>query len=170
MKAITVSMKWIALLLLGMGALFISIGVVVNFLDIPFESVSEERVFRYVFLGTFGGIGIILAIVGGIIGYRIQKKERQKEQLIRDGNYVWAEIVDVSPNYGVTFNGRSPFVLRCKLQHTDGQTYILKSRYLRFNPESLLADGKVKVWFDAYDIKRYYVDVDGSIKNGYIEI
>lgn len=170
MKSIVMNTKWIVLLLLGMGILFLTVGIVVSSLDITFKTTSEEFGFRYGFLGAFGGVGAILIIVAGIIYYRITKGHRRYEQLISDGNFAWAEVVDVSPNYSVNINGKSPFALRCKFSHTDGTTYMLKSKFLRFNPVSLLKDGKVKVWFDPYNVKNYYVDVDGSIEDGYIEI
>ena len=170
MKSITMSMKWVVWLLLGLGVLFIAIGLLVGLLVQGFESPEEEEIFRYVFTGVFGGIGVILAVVALCIGSRIRRTDALKERLISEGNFTWAEIVDVTPQYHIQVNYQSPCVLRCMLRHDDGQTYICRSKYLRFNPMSLLPDGKVKVWFDPRDIRNYYVDVEGSTENPVVEI
>lgn len=171
MKSITMNMRWVVWLLLGIGVLFIAIGLSVGLLVDDFESPEERELFRYIFISTFGGIGIILAAIALFGESRIRKIKRLKERLISDGNFAWADIVDISANhYYAHYNARqTPCVLRCKLRHND-QTFICKSGYLRFNPQTLLPDGKVKVWFDAYDIKKYYVDVDGSMQNPVFEI
>jgi hypothetical protein len=164
------SMKWLIWLFLGLGLLFLAIGLLVGLLVQGFDSPAEEKVFRYVFTGVFGGIGVILAAVGMIISNHFHNVELLKERLIAEGNFVWAEIIDITPHYHVHINNQTPFILRCMLRHDDGQTYICKSGYLRFNPASLLPEGKVKVWFDTYDIKKYYVDVEGSTQDPVIEI
>ena len=169
MKSITMNMKWLVWLLLGLGVLFIAIGLFVGLLVQGFESPEEEEIFRHVFTGVFGGIGAILAVVALFIGNRVHQANVLKERLISEGNFAWAEIVDVTPQYNIQMNHQTPCVLRCVLNH-DGQTYICRSKYLRFNPMSLLPDGKVKVWFDPRDIRTYYVDVEGSTENPVVEI
>ena len=170
MRSITMSMKWVVWLLLGLGVLFIAIGLSVGLLIQGFESLVEEKVFRYAFTGPFIGIGVILVAIALIIGNRHRQTNLLKERLISEGHFAWAEIVDVTPQYNVQMNHQSLCVLRCKLRHEDGQTYICRSKYLRFSPMSLLPDGKVKVWFDPRDVRMYYVDVEGSMENPAVEI
>lgn len=171
-KKITMSVKWVAWMLWGMGALFICMGAGVCLLvNLEGAMTPEDRgLFTALFLGLFGSFGVIMAVVGTIIWSRISRREKLRERLWREGNYALATIMDVSVNYGVQVNNRSPFVLRCQYKHSDGNTYIFKSGYLRFNPQSLMPDGKVKVWFDRNNIKDYYVDIEESIEGGYIEL
>lgn len=171
-KKITMNLKWVAWMLWGMGVLFIGVGVIVCAVVARDASMSPDdvAVFRAVFLGTFGGVGAILAIAGTIVYSRMARRDRMRERLISEGNYALATIMDVSVNFSVQINNRSPFVLRCQYKHDDGNTYIFKSGNLRFNPQSLLPENQVKVWIDRNDIKNYYVDVDASMQGGYIEL
>lgn len=168
MKSIMMNMRWVVWLLLGLGVLFITIGVTVGFFVQGFENETDARVFRYVFISVFAGIGAIMVLIGAAIEYGIRRNEAVKEQLISQGNFAWAEIVDIMPQYFLRVN-QVPFVLRCMLR-LDGQNYILKSKLLRFNPQSLLPKGKVKAWYDPSNIRKYYIDIDGSVDQGFIEI
>ncbi len=171
MKRITWNMTWVVWFLLLFGLIFIGVGTAAFvFARGSFESLEDERIFRYVFLGVFGGTGTVIFLVGLFVAYRFRKARLLADRLMSAGNSVWADVVDITLHYNMNMNGRSPSVLRCTYRHTDGQTYMFKSKYLRYNPKSLLKDGKVKVWLDPYDIRQYYVDVEGSMKEPIIEI
>lgn len=170
MKSMTMSMKWVAWLLLGLGALFVAVGVLIGTFVTGFVTEAEEQAFRIIFPSVFGGLGVIMAGIGIAVWVGIRQKDTLRESLMAGGKFGWAEVVDITPNYNISVSGRAPFVLRCTLAHSDGQTYLLKSRYLRYNPSALLPEGRVKVWFDPYDIKRYVVDVEGSLKDRIIEV
>lgn len=170
MKSIVVRTRWVSWFLLAMGAFFLAIGLMAYLLASGFENPADEQIFRYTFLGVFGGIGIVLMLIGLILGCQMQKKKAMADRLVASGHFVWADAVDVSINMNMRINHQSPCVLRCALRHTDGQTYLLRSPYLRFDPRAFLTDGKVKVWLDPYDIKQYYVDVDGSMNTDIIEL
>lgn len=170
MKSVTMQMRWVFWLLFGMGLLFLGIGVIVGQLATGFDSMEDEHIFRVTFLATFGGMGLIMMLSGVIAGYRIRKKNAAANDLLSSGNNVWADVVDVSGSQNVRVNNQSPRILRCTYRHTDGNTYMFKSGYLRYDPRTLLKDGKVKVWFDPYDMKKYYVDVDGSLSENIVEL
>jgi len=172
MKKITMDMRWIGWLLSGMGIFFLSAGIGIFLFVVNLEGLApgEADVLSLVFLGAFGGVGLILSTIGLILGRRFSRHKRLKERLSLEGNYIWADVVDISRNSSMHVNGQSPFVLRCKYQHSDGNNYIFTSPYLRYNPESMLSENKVKVWIDRHDIRKYYVDVEGSIENGFIEL
>ncbi len=171
MKRITWNMTWVVWFLVLFGLVFIGVGVAAFvFARGTFETLEDEQIFRYVFLGVFGGTGSIIFFVGLFIATRFRRARMLADKLMSAGNSVWADVVDISPNYNMHYNGRSPSVLRCTYRHTDGQTYMFKSKYLRYNPQTLLKGGKVKVWLDPYDIKQYYVDVEGSLKDPIIEV
>lgn len=171
-KGIAMNMKWIFWLLFGMGAFFIGIGVLVYLAagDMTAVSSGQSDVSPIVFLFVFGGIGAIIIAAAAIFIGTERARAKLGEQLMQAGTFCLADIADVSQRSNVRANNFSPFVLRCTYKHDDGQTYMFKSRYLRYNPQSLIPDGKVKVWFDPYDITRYFVDVDGSLKERIIEV
>lgn len=170
MKSIQMNLRWIVWLLVGMGALFLMIGIVAYRLATGFDSMADERIFRYTFLGVFGGVGAIQIIAGAVVGFRQRSKQAAIDDLVSSGNSVWAEVVDVSSSQNARINNQSPRFLRCVYKHTDGNTYMFRSPYLRYDPRALLKDGKVKVWFDPYNMERYYVDVDGSLTENVIEL
>lgn len=170
MKSMTMNTRWVTWFILGMGLLFIAIGIGAFLFATGFDSVEDEQVFRYVFLGVFGGIGVVEFVVGGAFAYHATKKRRMIDDLVSSGNSIWADVVDVSSNQNVRINRQSPRYLLCAYRHTDGNTYMFKSPYLRYDPRRFLKDGKVKVWFDPYNMKRYYVDVDGSLTENIIEV
>lgn len=145
MKSITMSTRWIAWFFVGMGAVFLAVGIGAFLFASGFDSAEDEKIFRYVFLGVFGGIGAVEFIVGGAFAAGAVKKRRMNDELVSSGNSVWADVVDVSFNQNVRFNRQSPQYLRCTYKHTDGNTYMFKSPYLRYDPRRFLKDGKVKV-------------------------
>lgn len=172
-KNITMNITWVCWLLWLMGVIFLGIGILVAFIVQKSGSVSpqEAELFYPLFLGVFGSFGLGMILAGTIVFVKIRTKEKLHKRLVQDGNYVWADILEIAPNYNMSINGRVSLALRCKYRHSDGQTYLFKSGYLRFNPENMLINkDKIKVWFDRGDIKKYYVDVDASINNDIVEL
>lgn len=171
-KRVTMNTKGISWLLCGMGALFLLLGggICLIFNIEGVFSWSEAIFFNVIFFGLFGAVGIAMIVGGVVLLRRISKKDKLKQRLIGEGNYVWAEIMEVSQSHDIRINGRSPYVMRCCYGHYDGNTYIFKSEYLRFDPYLLLKEGKVKVWLDRENIKNYYVDIEGSSEFNIIEL
>lgn len=137
------------------GAIFLVLGIILGIglrREIGFESIA--------FLFSFGGMGLLFFCLG--IGFLlgIGKYKRNAQRLLDNGNYVIAEIFDISQNYNVSVNGRHPFVVSCKYEAMDGAVHIFKSRYLYFNPEMLLKNNVVRVYVDNNNFKKYYVDID----------
>lgn len=164
------STRWVVWLLVGMGVMFLAIGLAAYLFATGFDSMEDERIFRYTFLGVFGGIGAIQIIAGIVVGFKLRKKRAMIDELVSAGNSVWTDVVDLSSSQSVRINNQSPRYLRSTYKHTDGNTYMFKSAYLRYDPRTFLKDGKVKVWFDPYNMERYYVDVDGSLAENIIEL
>lgn len=136
------------------GAIFLVLGIVL------FTGLKEEMTDAFMFLFIFSGIGLILFLIG-ILFLMIQlSKKEMSQRLLENGNYVVAEIFDITQEYNVTVNGRHPFVINCKYEAMDGTVHIFKSRYLYYNPESLLKNNAVRVYVDNNNYKKYYVDID----------
>ena len=170
-RKITISISWVGVMLLCMGIIFGGIGVGVGMaVNLSSDMTPEDaHVFTIVFTGMFGLFGVVMLTVGAIILARAVRAVRRRNALIEAGNYIWADIIDVSLNRNIQINDRYPYILRCQYRHIDGNNYVFKSGYLRYNPCNLMGE-RVKVWFDRDNIKKYYVDVEGSLTNDIIEL
>ena len=137
------------------GVFFLVLGIVMGIglrSEMGFESI--------VFLFSFGGIGLFFFVLGLTFLITLGNQKKTAQRLLENGNYVVAEIFDISQNYNVSVNNKHPFVVSCKYEAVDGTVHIFKSRYLYFNPEPLLKNNVVRVYVDNDNFKKYYVDID----------
>jgi len=137
------------------GAFFLVLGIVMGIglrSEMGFESI--------VFLFSFGGIGLFFFVLGLTFLITLGNQKKTAQRLLENGNYVVAEIFDISQNYNVSVGNKHPFVVSCKYEAVDGTVHIFKSRYLYFNPEPLLKNNVVRVYVDNDNFKKYYVDID----------
>ena len=157
-NTITLSVKWVGWLLLGMGALFFIVGMIVPFFV---NSLGRDDLLLLMILypSLFGGFGLIMMIIGGIILGRISARERMHQRLLNIGYSVWAQVEDLRTQYHIHINRLHPLVLYCQY---GGQRF--KSAYLRFDPTAGLPQGRVRVWLNPDDVSQYYVDVDDSLQ------
>lgn len=136
----------------AIGIVFILVGGM-----IPAESIEGDvGAFRAIFCG----LGAILLMVGVIclcleIGKRIRCNK-----LIDAGQYIMAEISEITMNYAIRVNSRHPYIIICRYQDRYGNIHTFRSRNLYFDPAPLLKDQMVKVYVDGENFKHYYVDID----------
>ena len=152
-----------ALLIVGsiftiLGAVFLATGVIIYY------ALKEEEG-AILFLLIFGGIGLLFFVLGVIFLIVELKKKLRNDKLLGAGNYVMAEVLEVTLNYNVAVNRRHPYIVRCRYQDMYGNVHIFKSRDLFFNPTDLLKDRMVKVYVDGENYKHYYVDIDEVLPN-----
>ena len=152
-----------ALLIVGsiftiLGAVFLATGVIIYY------ALKEEEG-AILFLLIFGGIGLLFFVLGVIFLIVELKKKLRNDKLLGAGNYVMAEVLEVTLNYNVAVNRRHPYIVRCRYQDMYGNVHIFKSRDLFFDPTDLLKDRMVKVYVDGENYKHYYVDIDGVLPN-----
>jgi len=105
-------------------------------------------------------MGLLFFSLGLVFLITLGNQKKNARRLLENGNYVVAEIFDISQNYNVSVNNKHPFVVSCKYEAVDGTVHIFKSRYLYFNPEPLLKNNVVRVYVDNDNFKKYYVDID----------
>lgn len=144
-----------------LGLIFTILGSIFMILGIAlYSALGNEMEEAVIFLLTFGGIGTLFFIIGisCLLFYVI--KRRKTQRLLDNGNYIMAEITEISQNYNVNMNGKCPFVVHCQYQTMDGIVHIFKSRNIYFNPETLLLNQQVRVYYDNENFKNYYVDID----------
>jgi len=169
---------WVGVLLLLMGAVFLSVAVATQFLIAAPEDVNLSingvrqpatqetlRTARMLFLGIFGGFGSVLAIPGIIICVLAKRRRLLERRLKAEGMCISANILEYVPS-GVRVNHRRLERMRCAYTDEKGITYIFKSSILWADPSPFLPQGKVDVYCDRDNISRYFVDVDGSVGLG----
>ena len=137
------------------GAIFLVLGIVMGI-----GLRSEMGVGSIAFLFAFGGMGLLFFTLGLVFLITLGNQKKNAKRLLENGNYVIAEIFDISQNYNVSVNNKHPFIVSCKYEAMDGVVHIFKSRYLYFNPEPLLKNNVVRVYVDNDNFKKYYVDID----------
>ena len=112
-------------------------------------------------------LGIILCslipLIGIIVIIFIVKSKVKKHKLIKSGNQVSAEFVDVIVNKSYTVNGRHPFKIICKwINPNDNMEYEFKSENVWYDPYNFILDNDItefKVYIDPNNHKKYYVDI-----------
>lgn len=168
----------VGVMLLVMGIVFSAVAVIMQLVSLSPESmtltVNGERVpatedtlalFRRIFLLGFGIVGLILLFAGGAaLGTHVGKK-RKAAWLKAEGAHIRAEVTEVEPT-AVYVNHRPLGRIFCSYTDYTGTTYIFKSGSLRIDPVPYLRDGCVDVYYDRGDMKKYFVDVDGSVGLG----
>ncbi len=134
------------------GIMFILVGSL-----IPAENIEgDARAFRAIFCG----LGAVLLIVG-LVCLCLELSQRIRcNRLINAGQYIMAEISEITRNYAVCVNNRHPYIIICRYQDQYGNIHMFKSRNLYYDPAPLLRDQMVKVYVDREDFRHYYMDID----------
>ena len=172
------SFRWVGVMLLAMGVVFLIVAVVMQFVAVNPENINvyhngvrrpptqeTVRIFRLIFLSVFGSFSAALIIAGGIVFGRATARRRRADHLKESGRRVTADVTDCVHS-AVHVNSRYLMRLRCSYTGSDGVTYIFKSGLLNTNPMPYLPQGQVTVYHDRDNIARYFVDVDGSVGLG----
>lgn len=122
---------------------------------IPAENIEGDvRAFRAIFCG----LGAVLLIVG-LLCLEIRTRVRNN-RLINSGQYIMAEISELTMNYTVSVNRSHPYIVICRYQDMYGNIHLFRSRNLFFDPVPLLKDQMVRVYVEGEDYKHYYMDID----------
>jgi hypothetical protein len=177
-KSFIYEFTWVGIMLLSMGMLFLGIALVMQLVPLAPENVNlyyngvrqpstletvEET--RLLFGLIFGGLGVLLGCVGLIVAARKWIKRGRAERLKAYGTCVQAAVTGNEAS-AVRINHQYLTRLQCAYTGGDGVTYIFKSDSLRMDPTALLDEGMVTVYYDEYNMKHYFVDVDGSVGVG----
>ncbi|WP_314063346.1 hypothetical protein [uncultured Vagococcus sp.] len=177
-KSFLQSFGWVGTLLIVMGLVFISVGVIMQVVRIAPENFNsyvngvrqpyrEEALqqFRLIFLLAFGGLGGIPVVIGCVLLGKSHHQKKVNHRLRDEGVKIVAEVVEYSSSI-VEINRRSLMRLICSYT-SNGQHYLFKSGLLRRDPSPYLKDGQVTIYYDRDNMKRYFVDIDGSVGKVY---
>lgn len=167
-KSIYLNLRWTGILLIGMGLIFLSVAIGMQFITIDFDTagtITNESIFRLVFLLSFGSPALILIGIGLGIFISYSRQKRKEQDLKNRGRKIIASNLALAPS-NVRINMQYQMYLTCTYQDARGQQYIFKSRLLRFDPLPFLSN-QVTVYYDPDKMSRYFVDVDASMQNVY---
>lgn len=134
------------------GIIFILVGGI-----IPAENIEGDA---GAFRAIFCGLGAVL-LIAGVLCLCLEIRTRvRNNRLISSGQYIMAEISEITMNYAVRVNSRHPYIIICRYQDRYGNIHTFRSRNLYFDPAPLLKDQMVKVYVDGENFKHFYVDID----------
>lgn len=142
-----------------MGVCFLPVGIAI------YVTGKDSFEGAIIFLLVFGGLGLAFMIAGAIVLLCFINKKRRSDRLISEGNYVMAEIMEVTRNLNVRINNRHPYIVKCCYQDGYGNLHIFKSRNLFFDPRTILKDNMVRVYVDGENYNHYYMDIDEALPN-----
>lgn len=114
----------------------------------------------FIFRVIFCGLGAVFFAVGVLCLCLEIRKRVRNNRMIRSGQYITAEISEITKNYAVRVNRRHPYVVICRYQDMYGSIHMFRSRNLYFDPSPLLRNQMVRVYVQGEDFKHYYVDID----------
>jgi hypothetical protein len=104
------------------------------------------------------GTVLLAATLGPLLF--IRRRRNRNRTLLATGQRIEANITAVAPDTGIRVNGRSPF--RIAAQWVDpgtNQVHLFKSERIQFDPSDYLPkDGRIGVFIDARNARKYYVD------------
>ncbi|MBI4121863.1 MAG: DUF3592 domain-containing protein [Parcubacteria group bacterium] len=108
----------------------------------------------------FGSFGLILLVISGAFLWQNMTTRKRKDQLMRQGQRIEADIVGVEPS-GWELNGRRALHITAQwVNPMDKKLYIFKSQNFWFDPTPLLpASKKVGVFIDPANPKKHYMDI-----------
>lgn len=134
------------------GIIFMLVGGI-----IPAENIEGDA---GAFRAIFCGLGAVL-LIAGVLCMCLEIRTRvRNNRLINSGQYIMAEISEITMNYTISVNRSHPYIVICRYQDMYGNIHLFKSRNLFFDPAPLLKDQMVRVYVEGENYGHYYMDID----------
>ncbi len=123
--------------------------------------------------GVFIGIGGVILVIG--LSFTLNKSNNSvnKEEIIKTGKKIQAELEDIVYDIKTTSNGKHPYYIVCSWKNKiDGKTYTFRSDNLWYDPKPYIKKldlEKIPVYIIPSNPKQYHVAVKEltSAKNKY---
>lgn len=126
--------------------------------------------------GTIGLIFVCIGSISTLIGLiMISRKMGRiilKNNLIKNGRKIDADIEEIELNTSYSVNRRNPFVIICKWTDDKGKTYFCKSENIWQDPNPIIEEKKItklSVYVDENNYNKCYVSVDEIFQNNVIK-
>lgn len=143
-----------------MGVIFTLVATIVG---LAFSIDGDEFDVFLLIPGVFFLMGLIFLGVCIMTAKSRHKKNVAINELIQNGNYIMAEVVDISRDKHVEINNVHPWRVECEYEDAYGTVYHFTSKNITHNPTNEL-NPQVRVYVNPDDYSQYYVDVDHEIE------
>lgn len=140
---------------MGMGMVFVILGAC---LAIGLREQGQSMI-GVIFLV----IGLPFLMIGVVFLIITYKKIKRANEMLASGRYVWAQVVDLSPNLMVTINGRHPMELTAAYIDAKGMTHVFRASSNKLVWDSRLLEQQVKVYYEDLSFRHYYVDLENIL-------
>lgn len=111
----------------------------------------------------FFGLGSQFLVIGSIFITSESKQKQKIQAIIKQGNYIEAEITEITQNLAYEENGEYPYVINAKYEDETGCVHLFRSYNLNFNPEGILLSKIVPIYMKKDDYKYYYMDINSIL-------
>ena len=111
----------------------------------------------------FFGLASQFFVIGSIFITSESKRKQKIQAIIKQGNYIEAEITEITQNLAYEENGEYPYVVNAKYEDETGCVHLFRSYNLNFNPENMLLDHVVRIYVKKNDYKYYYMDLNSIL-------
>lgn len=145
-------LKIIGFVLIALAVIFTVIGIICLFLGklallaIPFFGLASQ-----------------FLVIGGIFVTCESKHQQKIQAIIKQGNYIEAEITEITQNLAYEENGKYPYVINAKYEDETGCVHLFRSYNLNYNPEGMLLSQTVRIYVKKNDYKYYYMDINSIL-------
>jgi len=114
-----------------------------------------------------GSLGFVFTLIGLGIGLSIYKKSRNKEYLLANGQKIETVFQSVGLNGSYSVNGRNPYLIYSQWYDTiANKVYNFESDNIWFNPQPFIKSGKISVYINPSNPKKYYMDISFLPQDG----
>ena len=140
------------------GSLFVLISIFLARNLVNLESHSRGNVKALPVI--FALVGIAEIFVACILFSFLYRKASLKRKLLRDGDYIMADITGFPVDYSVRVNRRPTYRMECSYQDPKtGTVHIFNGENFLFNPSAYISQRKIRVYVDREsDYAQYFVD------------
>jgi hypothetical protein len=111
----------------------------------------------------FFGLGSQFIVIGGIFITSESKQKQKIQAIIKQGNYIEAEITEITQNLAFEEDGEYPYVINAKFEDETGCVHLFRSYNLNYNPEGMLLSQIVRIYVKKDDYKYYYMDLSSIL-------
>lgn len=127
-----------------------------NLKNLQVHGTGDVRMLPVIF-GAVGGLFLTSGILFAVLTIR---KRAVRQQVVSNGDYIMADVVNIRQNFSLQVNGKYPYVLECHYRNPEtGTLHVFMSRNLFFYPAEL-ENRQVRVYIDRENMRHYYVDVE----------
>lgn len=141
------------------GIIFTSLGIIFAFFIDEIAASPNSYGDVYILPWIFCGLGISLLLVFVALFIISKKQKRSRNQLIKNGQYIYARVTDIKQDLYIRINRQHPFYLICEgVNPYSGEKLYFRSSNIMEYPSRLLGQN-LRVFIDYNNPDNYFVEV-----------